>query len=206
MVDDIVTNGLNMFYSYISDSIPDNYKPYFILAFFTILVVAYCIFVWKLYQFLGKKDILDLNLSQYNTFEHPTTKKLTAIVLFLLEYVIIIPVLISVWFSFLAIFFIVMSENENVAQIMLFCAVIIAATRILAYYSKDLSKELGLLFPFTLLIVLLLEPGSFSIPQLISKFSQIPSLFYNIFSYFIFIVGLEVVMRIISIIFPYEPE
>lgn len=196
---------LSVFLESINNAIPENIKPYFVLAFFTLGIVVFSIFVWKFYKFLAKRDILELKLNKYNVSEHYIIDKVIAFSLYILEYIIIIPILISLWFAFLAMFFLLMAETD-INNILLFSAAIIAATRVLSYYSKDLSKELGLMFPFTLLIVILLEPGVVSLEQILARFTEIPTLFETIIAYILFIAGLEVLMRIIFSIIPKEDD
>ncbi|MCK5177829.1 MAG: hypothetical protein KAQ92_08955, partial [Candidatus Aenigmarchaeota archaeon] len=41
------------------------------LAFFVLGMTVYAIFIFKFYRFLARKDIIPLNLNQYNRAEHP---------------------------------------------------------------------------------------------------------------------------------------
>ena len=49
--------------------IPEEYRIYLGLVAFIVLATIYSIFTWKFHRFLAKRDILDLNLSKYNTSE-----------------------------------------------------------------------------------------------------------------------------------------
>jgi len=192
------------FYNSINESVPEKYKPFIILATFTIFIAIYAIFVWKFYRFLAKRDILELNLSQYNRSEHAFWSKFIAGFLFFIEYIIIVPVLVFFWFSILAIFFILVSKADSASHILIVAAAIVAAVRLTSYYSTDLSKDLAKLFPFTVLGVFLIEPGFFSIQKLILRIAEIPSLFYNILSYLVFIIIIEIVMRFFFLIFGFD--
>ena len=186
----------NLYFSF-SEQIPVKYKPLIVLALYTLIIAIYAIFIWKFYKFLAKRNILELNLSQYNRTEHPSWSKFTATLLFLVEYVIIVPILVFFWFGTLALFLLLLSKSQDVSQILLVAAAIIAATRMTAYYSQDLSKDLAKMFPFTVLAVILLEPQFFSVEKLIARFSAIPSFIGHIFSFLIFIAIIEVIMRVL---------
>ena len=100
-------------------------------------------------------------------------------------------------FILLSIFLLLLSKNQDVNQILIISAAIVAAIRLTSYYSNDLSKDLAKMFPFTVLAIFLLEPGFFSVSKLIERFSEIPSLFQNFLIYLVFIIILEIVLRVI---------
>tara|TARA_Y100000310_G_C20648528_1_gene798031 strand:- start:283 stop:933 length:651 start_codon:yes stop_codon:yes gene_type:complete len=178
-----------------SNQIPQSYMPYIILAFYTVIITIYAIFIWKFYKFLARRNIIKLNLNKYNRTEHPFLNKLLASVFFLVEYIIIVPIIVFFWFSILALFLLLLSKNQNVTQILIISAAIVAATRMTAYYSGDLSKDLAKMFPFTVLAIFLLDPDFFAIEKTISRFAEIPSLLGNILVFLVFIAILEIVMR-----------
>ena len=194
---DFITN----MYSHFSSSIPEEYKIFVIICFYSVLIAVYAIFIWKFYRFLAKRDILELNLRKYNTTTHPVLNKLVASGFFLLEYVIILPLLILIWFAILSVFLLLLSsQNQEVANILLISASIVAAIRITSYFSEDLSKDLAKIFPFTVLGVFLLNPDFFLIRIFIERISEIPSLFGHIFKYLVFIFGVEILMRAIYVV------
>lgn len=193
--------NLTDFIGIINSVIPESYLPYFILVVYTLLIVVYAVVVWKIYRFLAKRDILELNLSKYNVLENYKSKKFKAGFLYFIEYILIIPILVVLWFSFLSLALLLIAEIEDVSQIMLISAAVITSIRIISYYSEDLAKELALYFPFVLLSVAILEPGFFSFPDLVSRFMEIPSLVYSILIYMGFIAGIEILMRLIFLIF-----
>jgi hypothetical protein len=193
----MLNETLEVIYTSVSAQIPDAYKPIVILSFYTILIAVYAIFIWKFYKFLAKRNIIEMNLSRYNRTEHPTWNKFLACIFFLLEYIIILPVLVFFWFSVLAIFLLVLSESPSVSQILILSAAIVAATRMAAYYSGTLAKDLAKMFPLTLLAVFLSDPHFFSPQVLFSRFSQIPALFSNVLIYLIFIAAVEIIFRLL---------
>ena len=164
--------------------------------FSALLIVLYGVFIWKFYRFIAKKNIIELNLSQYNRYEHPFVEKTVAFFLYLVEYIIILPFMIFVWFSIFTLFLILLTESGDVAQLLLLSAAIIAAVRITAYYSEDLSKDLAKLLPFTLLAAALLNYGFFNLDKVLTQLTLIPSFIQHIAAYFILIIVLEGVLRI----------
>jgi hypothetical protein len=165
------------------------------------LIFVYSVFIWKLYRFLANKDIIGLNLNQYNKSEHPLLAKTLAVTFYFIEYILLMPFLIFIWFSVFTLFLIFLTENLEIGSLLLISAAIIAAIRTTAYYSEDLSRDLGKLFPFTLLAISVLNPNFFSIERIFNQFQQIPAFFNEIFIYLIFIMILEIILRIMDFIF-----
>src|SRR3989344_7653113 len=116
----------------IADFIPQEYQVLFNLLIYTIFIVLYSIFIWKFYKFLASKEIIHLNLKQYNHSNNPFLEKLFAVVLYTVEYLIILPFLVFFWFTIFSSFLMILSRSDNTFQILLISAAIIASTRITA--------------------------------------------------------------------------
>src|SRR3989344_3312482 len=180
--------------------IPPQYLPLLAAFFAAILIALYSILTWKFYKFIARQDILSLNLSRYNQSEHPILSKLFAMILYLIEYIIILPLVIFVWFSVFTIMLLILSENLDINQILLITAAIVGAIRILAYYEESLAEEIAKQTPLTLLIILISQSGFSSANKVVSNIIQIPSLISQISSFFILIMLLELVLRILNLI------
>ncbi len=164
------------------------------LLLYTIFIAFYAVFIWKFYKFLASKEIIHLNLNQYNYSNHPGLEKVSAIVLYTVEYLVILPFLVLFWFAILSIFLLLLSK-QSADQILLVSAAIIASTRITAYISEELSKDLAKILPFTVLATFILGENFFDIESLIDKITAIPSLFNNILMFIVFIFVVEFVLR-----------
>jgi hypothetical protein len=171
------------------------------LLLIVLLVVAFSIFIWKFYRFISTKNIIELNLNQYNRSEHAFFTKILAGTFYLLEYIIILPFLIFFWFSIFTLFLIFLTDNLEINFLLLISAVIIASIRMTSYYKEDLAKDLAKLVPFTLLAVSILNPKFFSIERIFNQFAELPNFFNEIFIYLIFIIILEMILRFFEFIF-----
>lgn len=171
------------------------------LFFISIVLVLYGILIWKFYRFIAKKNILELNLNQYNRSEHPLISRAVKIGFYTLEYVIILPFLVFFWFSVFTIFLILLTENIELSRILIISATVIAAIRMTAYYKEDLSKDMAKLLPFTLLGVGITQAGALSITKIIEQVFEIPTYFSHITSYLLFIFIIEFVLRMIETAF-----
>jgi len=50
----------------VAEQVPIEYRTFMVISFYTILIAIYAIFIWKFYKFLARRDIIHLNLNQYN--------------------------------------------------------------------------------------------------------------------------------------------
>ena len=96
-----------------------------------------------------------------------------------------------------------MSESQNTLQILLISAAIIASTRVTSYISEDLSKDLAKILPFTILAAFILGSSFFNVEGVMTKISQIPSLFDNIITFVVFIFIIEFVFRLLFSVFQF---
>lgn len=170
------------------------------LTFFTTIMVLYSIFVFYFYRFLARKNIIELNLNQYNLYKNPTLIKLFAAIFYIVEYVILLPILTFFWFGILSILILLLAKGLAVSTILLISAALVTSVRITSYISEDLAKDLAKMLPFTLLAIALTTAGFFDISIFFDRISQIPSLLSNIPYYLLFIVAIELLMRITEFI------
>lgn len=179
------------------NSLSEDNKIFFSLILYTILILIYSIFVWKYYRFLSKKQIIELNLSQYNYSQHPVLEKVFAIMLFTLEYLIILPFLVIFWFGILSLLMLILSESGDTLQIFLIASAIITSTRITSYINEDLSRDIAKILPLTVLVVFAIGQNSISFNEIIDRFYNIQGLLNNIFIFLIFIFIVEFVLRLL---------
>ncbi len=182
----------------------DNTKP---LILFMAGIIVYAIFIFKFYRFVAKRDILKLNLKQYSTSDHPTLQKTIAFILYVVEYIIIMPIIIFFWFAVLSAIIIFFSKEADPQRILIVTFSLVGAIRAISYYSEDLSKDLAKMLPFALLGVFLVDITYFSWHNSVSILAQMPSMWKIVLYYLIFIVVLESVFRmLLFIIKPILPK
>lgn len=192
----MIADKLSNLYETILNDLPGNFKilpPLFILG---IIIAVYSIFIWFFYRFLARKDVLQLNLAKYNVYKHSGVIKFFRVIFFIVEFIIITPIAIFFWFTILSVFLIVLAKELEVGVVILICASFISAIRITAYFNEDLSKDLAKLVPFTLLGVVILTPGFLELETTIQRITQIPLFMNTAFYYLLFIIGLEIILRL----------
>ena len=185
------------------DFVPAEYQILFSLLIYTSFIVVYSVFIWKFYKFLASREIIHLNLKQYNHSSNPFLEKLFAVALYTIEYLIILPFLVFFWFAVFSSFLMVLSQSENTFQILLISASIIASTRITAYISEELSGEVAKVFPLTILAMFIVDPNLLNAESLLNKITQIPSMFNNVLIFIVFIFIIEFALRLLSEIYEF---
>ena len=175
-----------------------NFLNWFLLV---LVVVLYCVFIWKFYKFISKKDFLGLNLRKYKTETHAFFEKLIAGGLYFVEYILITPFVVFFAFLILTIFILVLTEELALSQILLISGTIIAVVRMCAYYKEDLAQDIAKLLPFMLLTSALLSPSFFSFERILTHLSEIPNFLGEIKVYLLFIVLIELILRTFESIF-----
>lgn len=195
------TTGILETYNSFISSLPPVSQNFINLFLLVLLVVIYVVFIWKFYRFVSKKNMFKLNLAQYNKYENTFFAKILNGILYLAEYIIVLPFLIFFWFSVFTIFLTFLTETLEIKTILLISAMIIAAIRMTSYYKEELSRELAKLLPFTLLALSLSNPKFFNIERIFGQLNSLPEFFSQIMYYFIFIIALETLLRFFEFIF-----
>jgi hypothetical protein len=171
------------------------------LFFVSLVVVVYAIIIWNFYRFMAKKDLIHLNLKKYNRSEHPAVAKTLAALFYFIEYIVILPFFVFLWYGVFAMFLILLTDGIELQTLMVISATLIAATRMTAYYKEDLSKDIAKLIPFALLGAAITQINAFSLDKIIGQLFAIPSMMGQIASYMLFIFTIELILRFIETTF-----
>lgn len=197
-----VLNKTVGFYNEGISSLPVWFQTIVPLIFLVFVVFLFAVFIWHFYRFFARKNVVGINLVEYNPFEHSLTSSLFASFLYLLENIIISPFIILVGFSVFTIFLLFVNETLTIQGILIVSAMIIAVIRISAYYRENLARELSKLLPISFLAISLSNPKSFlNFETLLLNLSKIPLFFDKILVYLTFIVIIEIIMRFFYYLF-----
>ena len=157
------------------------------LVLFIIALVAYSIFIFKIYRLVAAKDIFELNLRKYKHHaKFDWLKEFFAIILYILEYLVIFPLIILFAFLIFAALLVVLS-SQSLSLILLISMGIVASVRVTAYYNEDLSKDLAKMIPFALIGVLLLDLNFGQFNNILSNLNGVT----NYFNIVIFVIKIS---------------
>lgn len=183
-----------------------NFFPYPLNNLFSLLVLVlvifiYALLIWKFHKFIAKKDILELNLDQYNQSKHPVFAKVFGSLFYVAEFILLLPFTLIIGFFCFSIFLIALTDaSVPVKSVFLISATIIAVIRLAAYYKEDLALDIAKLLPLTLLAVAVTELN-LNPTRFFDGLALIPSLFGEIAIYFLFLFLLEVLLRLFDLLF-----
>lgn len=188
-------------YSQFVASLPFWAQNFINLFLLSLVLVLYSIIIWKFYRFIAHKNIISLNLKRYNRSEHPMIAKTIAALFYFLEYIVILPFLVFLWFAAFTVFLILLTDGLTLNSILIISATIIAATRMTAYYKEDLSRDIAKLLPFALLGAAITNVDAFNFQKIISQLFALPNFFSHIASYMLFIFVVELILRLVETTF-----
>jgi hypothetical protein len=166
------------------------------LATFVLGMAIYAIFIFNLYRFLGRKDIFDLDLSKYRQSRFRLIQCTLHLVFYVLKYLVLFPFVAFSWFVILVVLLALMAKNQPIDNILMVAMAVLSAIRITSYYNEDLSRDLAKILPFALLGVFIIDLSYFSLPNSFEALQQATAFWERIAYYLLFIIGLELVLRI----------
>ncbi len=157
----------------------------------TVILAFYCYVVLLFYKKLSRRDIFKVQLEDKHglgiVFE---------ILAYITRYIILFPTYTIFWFIFLS-FTLIFLGAADFTHILFLAALVLAATRLLAYFNEAAASEIAKLLPFVFLAAVLLNPTmleqqAFPEDKIIRE-QLVPSAVF----YFKIIVGLEIALRIL---------
>lgn len=166
------------------------------LAVYIIAIVIFAIFVFSFYRFFSKKNMFELNLTQYNTSRHPFLSKVYHVLLYIVEYILLFPLVTFAWFLLISISIGVVTENTDPNSVFFVAMALAGAIRLSSYYSEQLAQELAKTLPLALLGLFLVQTDITSYAGSLDIIKALPEYISKLVYYFVFIVLLEFTLRI----------
>ncbi|MEM4756174.1 MAG: hypothetical protein QW594_03505 [Candidatus Woesearchaeota archaeon] len=166
------------------------------LAWYVLGIFLYGLFVFKFYKFLARRDILTLKLQDYTKEKKGAFKRFIKICIYILENIIVIPLLVFFWFLVLALALLFLGKTHTAQSLLITAMAIVASVRIAAYYHEELALELAKLIPLGLLAVFLVDNAYFSMDHIMQTAEGIPMLWKSFLYYFLLVILLELLLRL----------
>ncbi len=170
------------------------YERIWPVALFSIGILLYALFTFHFYFFLSRKEFFEFNLENDILSMHPFWAKTYHVSMYLLKYLIIFPLFTFLWFTFLALVLIFIS-NQSIEEILMISISLVAAIRGAAYYSEDLSKDLAKMVPFALLGIFFVNIHFFSLTDSLTKITLLPSFWKTFIYYLVFVMLFELLLK-----------
>jgi len=195
VLEEVVISGPNLG-NYILEILP-----------FAIGMIIYTIFVFNFYKLMSKRDIIKLDLHQkYGGMHGEVEKYFLVPALYILEYIIFYPIISLFWFSVISIILIALSKSVEIGVILIIAISLVTAIRAAAFYKEELAKDLAKILPLTLLAIFLVDIGTFSFSELVLRIQQAVGMWDIILYSLLFLIGIEIIFRIITRIIKFAEE
>ena len=163
-----------------------------------IAIAVYSGFVFMFYRILAKKDLLTLDLSKYADDFGGKVKKYLRSMLFVVQYIVVVPILIAFWTLVIAVILTLLSDSSDHTRNALIATSVVGAVRILAYWTEDLSRDVAKMLPFAVLGVYLVSSTSVQWSEFRELLESLPELAKSFFSSLMLLAILETLLRIVT--------
>ena len=163
-----------------------------------VAISVYSVFVFIFYRALAKRDLITLNLNHYSDNLSGRVRKYARTMLFVLQYIVVVPVLITFWTLVLAIILTLLSPDADHSRNALIATSVVGAVRILSYWTEDLSRDVAKMLPFGVLGVFLVGDAQVQISEIEELFSGLNEIATSFISSLFLIAVLESILRSLS--------
>src|SRR3989344_6955305 len=171
----------------------DSYDIVFSLLLYTFIIFFYAVFVWFFYRTLSKRDLFHLAIKEQH---HVWRRQL----LYIIKYLVFFPIFTFLWFAIMSLIMIMLSKSYTTEAILVISMAMIAATRITAYYNRQLSEDIAKILPLGVLAIFIVDPSYFSLSIAVSRFYELQTLIPLFANYLVFIIALEFMLRALLVI------
>lgn len=161
-----------------------------------IAIAAYSGFVFMFYRLLAKRDLLTLDLKRYEDSMTGRIRVFFRSLLFVAQYVLLIPILIGFWTVVMATILTLLSDISDHTRNAMIATSVVGAVRILAYWTEDLSRDVAKILPFAVLGVFLVGSTSVNFSEFKALYSNLPELADAYLNSLILLSILETVLRV----------
>ena len=163
---------------------------------FTVGVAIYAIVIFNLYRFMSRRDIFNLDFSKYEESRHPALRKTLHLIFHVAKYLLIFPLFAFFWFGVLVVMVALLSKTKEVEDLLLVAMAVLTSVRVTSYYTEDLSRDIAKILPFALLGIFLIDLRYFDLSTSTELLNRVGGEWRSIFYYWVFVILLEVVLRI----------
>jgi len=155
------------------------------LSYLIIAIAIYSIFVWHFYRFIARRDCFKISMKKYPK------------VVGFLKYFFIFPFVAYLFFMGFSLLMLFLTRGYEIEAVLSTSFAIIAAIRITAYYSEDLSKDVAKMLPFALLGIFLVNPSYYRFEDIIDRVYSLPEFFTLAIQFILIIILVEWILRIL---------
>ncbi len=165
-------------------------------AIFAVGVAIYAVVIFNLYRFMSRRNIFNLDFSKYEESRHAALRKTLHFFFYVAKYILLFPLFAFFWFGVLVVMVAFLSKTKEVEDLLLIAMAVLTAVRVTSYYTEDLSRDIAKMLPFALLGIFLIDLNYFDLSTSTELLNRVGAEWESIFYYWIFVVLLELVLRV----------
>ncbi len=163
---------------------------------FTVGVAIYAILIFNLYRFMSRRDIFGLDFSRFEERSHPVFRKTLHLIFYVAKYLLIFPLFAFFWFGVLVVMVAFLSKTKEVEDLLLISMAVLTSVRVTSYYTEELSRDIAKMLPFALLGIFLIDLRYFDLSTSTELLNRAGAEWESIFYYWVFVVVLELILRV----------
>lgn len=184
------------FYEALAGKLPFDLGSFILLVYFTIIAINYVFYITHYHKFLSKKNFLGLDLYKNELVDHPFFSKLFSIIFYIIEYLLVLPIVTIIWFYFFASFLFVLTDL-GVINTLAVSALMVATARVLAFVDENKSAHFTQVTAIAFFVMFFIGPiHTDSYGSFIERLLQLPFLYNYILYFLIFIISVELFLKI----------
>ncbi|MDE2939990.1 MAG: hypothetical protein OXR67_13915 [Chloroflexota bacterium] len=160
-------------------------------------ICLYAVFIFHFYRFLASRDMFSFDLSRNSESGYQPLRGFLHVVLYIFKYILVFPFFAFFWLAVLTTILAFLSKDRAFQEVLLVALAVVSAIRVSAYYHEDLSRDLAKILPFAILGIFIIDASFFTLEESLGVLQDANNNREAIFYYFVFLVGLEFVLRIV---------
>ena len=160
-------------------------------------ICLYAIFIFHFYRFLASRDMFTFDISRYDESRYKALRGFLYVVMYIVKYIVVFPFFAFFWLAVLTAILAFLSKDRTFQEVLLVALAVVCSIRVAAYYHEDLSRDLSKILPFAVLGIFIIDASFFTLEESLAVIRDASNNRETIFYYFIFLVALEFVLRIV---------
>ena len=160
-------------------------------------ICLYAVFIFHFYRFLAARDMFKFDLSGYEESRYRALRGVLHFVMYIFKYILVFPFFAFFWLAVLTAILAFLSKDRSFQDVLLVALAVVSAIRVTAYYHEDLSRDLSKILPFAVLGIFIIDASFFTVEQSLAVIRDASNNRETVFYYFLFLVLLEFVLRIV---------
>ncbi|MCK4319832.1 hypothetical protein KAW38_04655 [Candidatus Micrarchaeota archaeon] len=190
-----ILSFLQTYYSQVQTAMFADEKVYALVIILGISI--YSLLIWYFYKQLSKRDLFKYDFTKFYEGKWRAIRLLFGTISYAIRYLVMYPVFSFMMFAILSIALLFLTKTQPIESILFSSLMLIGVIRFLAYANEEVAADIAKLLPIAALSNVIVDPAFFNPSVLFRDLSTLPSSFMELYEFFIFMVYLEVGLRIL---------